>query len=454
MAYLIPQICLANSNLLALVQTIANMKYDKLPNALFIDNRSRFSAQLKPNAIALFHSNDEHPWNGDATFHFKQNSDLYWLSGVDQEDTWLLLYPECPIAEMREALFIKRTNDTMVIWNGHKLTMQQAREVSGIQSIFWYDEFETKAHQLINYASYFYLNLNENDRAVIKTPYKDLRIAHEMRQKYPLHEFERAAPILHRLRSVKNIWELAVMKQAVEISNSMIHRILKFVKPGVWEYEIEAEVIHEYIAKRANGHSFHPIIASGANACILHYVDNNQQCKDGDILLLDSGADYANYASDMTRTLPINGRFNPRQKEVYNAVLHVMKEAKKLLKPGVKLMEYQAQVGLIMEEQMVNLGLISLEDIKNQNPAWPAYKKYFMHGTSHFLGIDVHDVGLRYEPMQAGMTFSCEPGIYIAEENIGIRLENEILITENGNIDLMAHIPIEAEEIEQLMHNS
>lgn len=430
---------------------IQKMKYDKLPTELFVDNRKRFTAALKPNSIAIFHSNDEHPWNGDATFHFKQNSDLFWLSGIDQEDTYLLLYPDCAIPEMREVLFIKRTNETMIIWNGHKLTQAQAREVSGIQSIFWYDEFEVKSHQLINYASNFYLNLNENDRAVIKTPYKDLRLAHEMRNRYPLHEFERAAPILQRLRSVKNAWELAVMKQAVEISNSMINRIFKFVKPGVWEYEIEAEVIHEYISKKANGHSFHPIVASGANSCILHYVDNNQQCKAGDILLLDSGADYANYASDMTRTLPVSGRFSPRQKSVYNAVLRVMREAKKLLKPGVKLMEYQAQVGLIMEKELVDLGLLSLEDIKNQNPAWPAYKRYFMHGTSHFLGIDVHDVGMRYEPMQAGMTFSCEPGIYIAEEAIGVRLENEILITENGNIDLMEHIPIEAEEIEMLM---
>jgi Xaa-Pro aminopeptidase len=427
------------------------MKYDKLPTELFVDNRKRFTAALKPNSIAIFHSNDEHPWNGDATFHFKQNSDLFWLSGIDQEDTYLLLYPDCAIPEMREVLFIKRTNETMIIWNGHKLTQAQAKEVSGIQSVFWYDEFEVKSHQLINYASNFYLNLNENDRAVIKTPYKDLRLAHEMRNRYPLHEFERAAPILQRLRSVKNAWELAVMKQAVEISNSMINRIFKFVKPGVWEYEIEAEVIHEYISKKANGHSFHPIVASGANSCILHYVDNNQQCKAGDILLLDSGADYANYASDMTRTLPVSGRFSPRQKAVYNAVLRVMREAKKLLKPGVKLMEYQAQVGLIMEKELVDLGLLSLEDIKNQNPAWPAYKRYFMHGTSHFLGIDVHDVGMRYEPMQAGMTFSCEPGIYIAEEAIGVRLENEILITENGNIDLMEHIPIEAEEIEMLM---
>lgn len=427
------------------------MKYDRLPKALFEDNRKRFTAQLKPNAIALFHSNDEHPWNGDATFHFKQNSDLYWLSGIDQEDTWLLIYPDCPIAEMREALFIKRTNETMVTWNGYKVTPEQAKEISGIDSIFWYDEFETKSHPLINYASYLYLNLNENDRAVIKTPYKDLRIAQEYRQRYPLHEFERSAPILHRLRSIKNAHELEVMKKAVDISKSMFERILGFVKPGVWEYEIEAEVIHEYIRRRANGHSFHPIVASGANSCILHYVDNNQQCKDGDILLLDSGADYANYASDMTRTIPVNGKFTARQKAVYNAVLHVMKEAKKLLAPGVKLMEYHAQVGQIMERELVNLGLLSMADIKNQNPAWPAYKRYFMHGTSHFLGIDVHDVGMRYEPMQAGMTFSCEPGIYIKEESLGIRLENEILITKDGCVDLMAHIPIEADEIEALM---
>lgn len=427
------------------------MKYDQIPNTLFIENRKKFSAQLKPNSIAIFHSNDEHPWNGDATHHFKQNSDLFWLSGADQEEVMLVIFPDSPVAEYREALFIKRTSEAMIIWNGHKLTPEKATEVSGIKNIFWYDEFHVKMHSAINYASHIYLNLNENDRASIQTPYKDLRLAHELKQKYPLHYFERAAPILQRLRSVKSELELAVMKVAVEISNKMLHRVSKFVKPGVWEYEIEAEVIHEYIRNRANGHSFHPIVASGKNSCILHYVDNNQQCKDGDLLLLDSGADYANYASDMTRTLPVNGKFTQRQKQVYNAVLRVMNEAKKLLKPGTMLMEYHAQVGLIMEKELIDLGLITLNDIKNQNPSWPAYKKYFMHGTSHFLGIDVHDVGMRYEPMKAGMTFSCEPGIYIAEEAIGIRLENEILITENGCIDLMEHIPIEADDIEQLM---
>lgn len=428
-------------------------KYELIPNQLFVENRNKFRAHLKPNSIALFHSNDEHPWNGDATHSFKQNSDLFWLTGVDQEDTILVISPNCPIEELREALFIKRTSEMMVVWNGYKLTIEEAQKVSGITNVFWYDEFKVKIHAAINYAENIYLSLNENDRAVIATPYQNLRFAKELKDRYPLHEYERAAPILQRLRSIKSAIELDLMKVAIEISNKMIHRVAKFVKPGVWEYEIEAEVIHEYLRNRARGHSFNPIVASGANSCILHYVDNNQQCKDGDLLLLDSGADYANYASDMTRTLPVNGKFTARQKAVYNAVLRVMKSAKGLLKPGTLLMEYHIQVGELMEKELVDLGLISLTDIKNQNPKWPAYKKYFMHGTSHFLGIDVHDVGMRYEPMKAGMTFSCEPGIYIAEEAIGIRLENEVLITENGCLDLMQHIPIEADEIEALMNN-
>jgi Xaa-Pro aminopeptidase len=408
---------------------------------------------LKKNSVAIFLSNDEHPWNGDATHNFKQNSDLFWLSGVDQEDCILVLSPECPVIEMREALFIKRTDDMMVIWNGHKLTQQQAKEVSGVQHVYWMEDYEAKIHSVINYAANIYLNLNENDRASIKTPYKDLRFAREMKDKYPLHEFERAAPILQRLRSIKSPIEVDLMNVSIGISEKMFSRLLKFVKPGVKEYEVEAEIIHEYLKNRANGHSFHPIVASGKNACILHYVDNNDTCNDGELLLVDSGVDYANYASDMTRVIPVNGKFTARQKQVYNAVLSVMNGAKSLLKPGVLLMEYHKQVGELMEKELVDLGLISLNDIKNQNPAWPAYKKYFMHGTSHFLGIDVHDVGMRYEPMQAGMTFSCEPGIYIQEEGIGIRLENEVLITADGCKDLMAHIPIEADHIESLMNS-
>lgn len=426
-------------------------KYHTLNKELFILNRANFIKHLKANSIAIFNSNDEHPMNGDAYHNFKQNSDLFYLSGVDQEDTILVIYPDCVLEEFREALFIKRTSEAMVTWNGYKLSMEQAREVSGIKNIYWADEYEVKMRPIINYASNIYLSLNENDRSTISTPYKDLRFAQMMRDKYPLHEFERATPILHRLRSIKSSYELELMKIAVGISEKMFARILKFVKPGVWEYEIEAEVIHEYLSNRANGHSFSPIVASGANSCILHYVDNNKQCKDGDILLLDSGADYANYASDMTRTIPVNGVYTARQKQVYNAVLRTMREAKKLLKPGVLLMEYQAQVGEITQKELVDLGLLTMDDIKTQDPKWPAYKRYFMHGTSHFLGIDVHDVGMRYEPMKPGMTFSCEPGIYIKEEGIGVRIENEILITENGCIDLMEHIPIEADHIEELM---
>ncbi|MBC7381607.1 MAG: aminopeptidase P N-terminal domain-containing protein [Bacteroidia bacterium] len=427
------------------------MKYEKINNGLFIHNRKLFTEKIKPGSIAIFNANDEHQWNGDATHTFKQNSDMFWLSGIDQEDCILVLFPDCPVAEYREAIFVKRTDETMEIWNGHKLTQKEATEVSGISNVFWYDEYSVKIHPMINYATHVYLTLNENDRASIRTPYHDLRFAQELRTRYPLHQFERAAPILQRLRSVKSTQELDLMKVAIGISDKMINRILKFVKPGVWEYEIEAEVIHTYLSNRANGHSFNPIVASGKNSCTLHYVDNNKQCKDGDLLLLDSGVDYANYASDMTRTIPVNGRFTVRQKEVYNAVLRVMREAKKILKPGVLLMQYQEQVGLIMEKELVDLGLLTINDIKKQNPKWPAYKKYFMHGTSHFLGIDVHDVGMRYEPMKAGMIFSCEPGIYIPEEAIGIRLENEILLTSDGCLDLMDHIVIEAEDIEEKM---
>ena len=427
------------------------MKYNQINSELFIQNRERFKKQLKANSIAIFNSNDEHPWNGDALHSFKQNSDLFYLSGIDQEETILVLFPDCVIEEFRECLFVKRTDEKMITWNGYKVNQKHATEISGIKNVYWTDEFEVKMRPMINYAQNIYLTLNENDRSVVSSHYKDLRFANEMRNKYPLHNFERAAPILHRLRSIKSVHELELMKAAISISEKMFNRVLKFVKPGAWENEIEAEVIHEFLKNKANGHSFGPIVASGKNACILHYVDNNCQCKEGDLLLLDTGADYANYASDMTRTIPINGKFSARQKQVYNAVLNVMREAKKILKPGVMLMEYQKQVGLIMEKELIDLGLINTNDIKNQNADWPAYKKYFMHGTSHFLGIDVHDVGMRYEPIKAGMTFSCEPGIYINEEGIGIRLENEILITETACIDLMEHIPIEVEHIEDLM---
>lgn len=428
-------------------------RYQTIDKQLFIENRKRFISQLKPKSIAIFHSNEVLPRNGDASYEFKQNSDMFWLTGIDQEECAVVLFPDCPVEAYREALFVKRTNEHIAVWDGHKYTKEEATAASGIKHVFWMDEFDSLTKAVIQMAETVYLNTNENDRASNPAPYKDLTFALQMKQRFPLHQYERAAPVLQRLRSVKSPLEVEYMKLALEISHSMFKRVLKFVKPGVKEYEVEAEVIHEFIRNGAAGHSFTPIVASGKNACVLHYIDNADVCRDGDLLLLDTGTDYGNYISDMTRTFPVNGRFNKRQKEVYNAVLRVMREAKKLLKPGVMLMEYHNQVCKVMEQELIALGLLTAEDIKKQDPAWPAFKKYYMHGTSHFIGLDVHDVGMRYEPMQAGMMFSCEPGIYIPEEGIGIRLENEVLITASGCLDLMEHIPIEADHIEDLMHS-
>ena len=430
------------------------MKYPRLDSAIFIENRKRFAAKLKPGSIAIITSNYEYSWNGDANHKFKQNSDLFWLTGIDQEDSFLVMFPDCPLAEYREALFLKETNEHIAVWDGHKYTQAEAFETSGIKNVFWNGNFPEKLRAIVNMAENIYLSINENDRYSLKAPYMSLDFTKTMKELFPLHKFERAAPILQRLRSVKTEKELEIMRHAVGISKKGFLRLLNFVKPGVEEHQVEAELTHEFLWNRANGHSFSPIVASGASACVLHYVENNKTCNDGDLLLIDCGVDYANYASDMTRVIPVNGRFTTRQKQVYNAVLMVMKQARELLKPGTMLMEYHKEVGHLMEKQLVDLGLLTLEDIKNQDPKWPAYKKYFMHGTSHFLGIDVHDVGMRYEPMQAGMTFSCEPGIYIPEEGIGIRIENEILLTNSGYIDLMdeAKMPIEIEEIEALMN--
>ncbi len=432
------------------------MKYDKIDKQLFIDNRKKFTAQMKPNSIAILTSNYEYVWNGDATHSFKQNSNLFWLCGIDQEDSILVLFPDCPVPEFREALFLKQTNEHIAVWEGYKYTKPDATATSGIPNVFWNTEFRDKIRPVINMADTIYLSLNENDRFAYKSPYAELDFARQLQQDYPLHHYERAAPILQRLRSIKSETELALIRKAISISKKGFERIMRFVKPGVMEYEVEAELIHEYIRNGANGHSFHPIVASGESACILHYVENKRPCKDGDLLLIDSGVDYANYASDMTRVVPVNGRFTERQKQVYNAVLRTMRAAQKLLVPGTYLMEYHKVVGEIIEKEMVDLGILTMEDIRNQDPSWPAYKKYFVHGTSHFMGIDVHDVGMRYEPMKAGMVFTCEPGIYIQEEGIGIRIENDILITENGPYDLMDEInmPIETEEIEDFMNQS
>lgn len=430
------------------------MKYEQINPELFIQNRERFKAQMRPESIAIFNSNYEFVWNGDSNHHFKQNSDLFWLCGIDQEDSILVIFPDCPIPEYREALFLKQTSEQIAVWDGHKYTKEEATATSGIANVFWNNDFESKIRPIINMAENIYLTLNENDRYFHKSPYKDLDFARSLKNEYPLHQYVRAAPILQRLRSVKTQLEIDLTRKAISISKKGFERILRFVKPGVMEYQVEAELIHEFLSNRATGHSFHPIVASGASACVLHYVDNNKMCKDGDLLLVDCGVDYANYASDMTRVLPVNGRFTPRQKEVYNAVLRVMRAAQKLLLPGTYLMEYHKEVGTIMEKELVDLGLLTMDDIRNQDPNMPAYKKYFMHGTSHFLGIDVHDVGMRYEPMKAGMLFTCEPGIYIPKEGIGIRLENNILIQEDSSYDLMDEIsmPLEVEEIEEIMN--
>ncbi len=429
------------------------MKYPRLNQQIFIENRKRFVAEMAPNSIAIFHSNYQYSWNGDAVYKFKQNSDIFWASGIDQEESVLVLFPDCPIPAYRECLFLVETNEKIAVWDGYKYTKEDATATSGVQHIFWNNDYMQQLRQVINMADNVYLPLNENDRFSPKSPTKALDFAKEMLDLYPMHTYNRAGKILQRLRGTKTEYELEVMREAVQISKKGLLRILKSTKPGIAEYQIEAELAHEFISNRANGFSFEPIIASGKNACTLHYIENKDEVNDGDLILVDCGVDYANYASDMTRCLPANGKFSPRQKEVYNAVLRVMKAARAKLVTGTMLMEYQKEVELLMQEELKGLGLLTDEDIKNQDPAWPALKKYFMHGTSHFLGIDVHDSGMRYEPMHAGMVFSCEPGIYIPEEGIGVRIENQILITENGPVDMMdeAGMPIEVEEIEALM---
>lgn len=428
------------------------MKYPQINQDLFILNRNNFNKQLKKNSLAIFQSNDEFPRSGDQSFIFKQNPDLFYLSGIDQEQTILLLYPDCPNPLYRQVLFLRQTNDHIKVWEGYKYTKEQAKSASGIESIYWLEDFDNILHSIIHYADTIYLNTNENDRYAHSVPYRDIRFIENMRSKYPLHNYERSAPIMRGLRAVKSDVEIELTKKACSLTRDAFKRVLKFIKPGVNEYEIEAEIIHEFIRQGGTGHAYTPIIASGHNANILHYNDNNQKCKDGDVILFDFGAEYANYNADMSRSVPVNGKFTNRQKDVYNAVLNVMKAATNLLVAGTVWNTYHEEVGAIMTEQLIGLGLLSTTDVKNQNPAWPAYKKYFMHGTSHHLGIDVHDFANRYTPFAAGNILTVEPGIYIPEEGLGIRLENNILITSTGNVDLMEDIPLEANEIEDIMN--
>jgi Xaa-Pro aminopeptidase len=429
------------------------MKYDRIDKSLYTANRQKFAAQMVPNALAVFNSNDIYPVSADSTLPFAQHRDILALSGVDQEESVLVLFPNASNPAHREVLFLKETSELIAIWEGEKLTKQTAFETSGIQTVYWLQQFPTIFKQMMAEASGIYLNTNEHLRANTEVETREDRFIKQVKQDYPAHQVHKSAPIMHKIRSIKNQIELDLMQTACNITEAGVRRLLSFIKPGVWEYEIEAELAHEFLRKRSKGFAYTPIVASGKNACVLHYIENNQQCQDGDVILLDVGAEYANYSSDLTRCIPVNGRFTARQKAVYNAVLHVKNEATKLLVPGTIMAEYHKQVGHLMEEQLVNLGLISLDDIKNQDAAWPAYKKYFMHGTSHFLGLDTHDVGLWHEPIAANMVFTVEPGIYIPEEGLGIRLEDDVVVQASGApFNLMANIPIEADEIEALMN--
>ncbi|MBL7832427.1 MAG: aminopeptidase P family protein [Cyclobacteriaceae bacterium] len=431
------------------------MRYKQINKSLFVNNRKRLAAELKSGSVAVFNSNDIMPTNADGTMRFRQNSDLFYLTGVDQEETILLLFPDHPEKKFREVLFLRETSELIATWEGHKLTRDEARALSGIETILWTTDF----HRVLNTAltmggaEFIYLNTNEHYRAEVAVETRDSRFIQWCKEKYPLHKYERVAPILSKLRAVKSKEEIEQMQVACDITNNAFRRVLKFVNPGVKEYEIEAEFIHEFLRNGSRGFAYEPIIASGANSCVLHYVENNKVCKAGDVLLLDVGAEYGNYNADMTRTIPVNGTFTKRQKDVYNAVLRIKRAAIKLLKPGVLYYDYHKEVQKITEAELIKLKLIDKTDVKNQNPAKPLFMKYFMHGTGHHLGLDVHDTGNMYSKMQAGMVWTVEPGIYIKEEGLGVRLENNVVIEKNGVRDLMKNIPVEAEEIEDLMNS-
>ncbi len=429
------------------------MKYHPIDSKLFVENRKKLVKLLKPGSVAIFNSNDIMPTSADGTMNFRQHSDIFYLTGIDQEESILLLFPDHPDEKFREILFLRETNEEIAIWEGHKYTKEEAINTSGIKNIQWLSAFENTFDTCLPFANHIYLNLNEHLRATKNVQTRDDRFVEWCKSKYPLHEYERAAPLMHQLRAIKSEIEIDLLQKACDITEKGFRRILKFIKPGVMEYQIEAELIHEFISHRSAGFAYQPIIASGANACVLHYLDNNQPCKDGDIILLDVGAEYAHYNGDLTRSIPVNGRYTKRQKDVYNAVLRVQKEAMKILRPGNTIPEYHKEVGKIMESELIGLGLIDKTDVKNQHPDKPAYRKYFMHGTSHHLGLDVHDYGNWYRKMEEGMVFTVEPGIYIREENLGIRIENDVVVRKDGVEDLMKTIPVEVDEIEEEMNS-
>ncbi|MEO5564565.1 MAG: aminopeptidase P family protein [Chitinophagaceae bacterium] len=427
------------------------MKYLPLNPQLFVKNRERFVSRMPKNSIAIFLSNDEVPSNGDATYKFKQSSDLYWLSGIRQEDSMVILFPDNPDPKYREVLVLVRPNELKEKWDGKRLRVEEARKISGIQTIVWLDSLEGLLQPWIHLADTIMLDTNENDRKASLLRTRDYRYIDEMKAKYPLHQYERSAKLLKELRGIKTSLETEVLQKAIDITESTFRRLLKFIKPGVMEYEIEAEIVHSFLSQRATGEAYGSIIASGDRARILHYVSNNNECKDGELVLMDFGAEYGGYCADLTRTVPVNGKFTRRQKTVYNACLSLHDYAKNILKPGISVINYTDKVGEEATKQFLKIGLLKKSDVKNDDKENKAYRKYLYHGISHHLGIDVHDLGTKTEPIKPGMMFTIEPGIYIEEENMGIRIENNVWITKNGNNDLMKKIPITVEEIEALM---
>ena len=427
------------------------MKYLPLNADIFIQNRKRFTDKMEKNAIAIFNSNDELPMNGDALHPFKQNADLYWLTGIEQEETMLVLFPDNPDTKYREVLILVRPNELKEKWDGHRLTASEGQNISGIKTIVWLDTLDATLQPWVHLADTIYLNTNENDRKANLVPVRDYRFAKEMRKRYPLHNYKRSAQLLKELRAIKTLLEIEVIQKAVDITEVAFRRLLKFIKPGVMEYEIEAEIWHSFLFQRATGTAYGSIIASGDRARTLHYASNNEECKAGELLLMDFGAGYGNYAADLTRTVPVSGKFGRRQKTVYNACLHLHQFAASILKPGISILDYTEKVGDEATVIFQKIGLLKKSEIKNEDPDNRAYRKYLYHGISHHLGIDVHDLGTRTEPIKAGMVFTVEPGIYIEEEKMGIRIENNFWITRNGNKDLMKNIPITVEEIEGLM---
>src|SRR3989339_449798 len=426
------------------------MKYEKIDKQLFQKNRKKLIKEIAPNSLVVINSNDEMPRNGDQNFPFRQSSDLFYLTGLDQEKCILCLCPDHPMENMREIVFTVKADETMVIWYGHKYSHAEVTEISGIKTVIWLNDFDTVFKELMLFAGNVYFSLNENPRYSTEVPYRELRFVQKTKTDFPLHNYMRLAPILTKLRTIKEHQEIKLIKNACDITEKAFRKLLGNIRPGMKEYEVEAEITYEFLRNGANGHAYAPIVAAGGNACILHYVENDKECKNNDLLLLDFGAEYANYAADCSRTIPVSGKFTKRQKECYNAVLRVFKEAKKMFVPGNTIDIVNAKVNKLLEAEMIRLKLFSAEDVKKQKKEAPLYFKYFMHGTSHFLGLDVHDVGTKQTVFQKGMVLTCEPGLYITEENIGIRIENDIMVDKNP-VDLMEHIPIEADEIEKLL---